>query len=61
MALDRHPKELFEALVRLLRLRRSPELYAQLGETLSLRVLKKEAALKRIAEAISRWLPPESS
>jgi hypothetical protein len=60
-ALDRCPKELFEALIRLLRLRRSPPLYARLGEALSLRALKRERALERIALAISGWLPPPSS
>ena len=57
-ALSRFPKEIFEALVRLLRLRRSPPLYAKLGQTVSIRTLKREAALARIAEAISTWLPP---
>jgi hypothetical protein len=58
-ALARYPKELFEALVRLLRLRRSPPLYAKLGESVSLRAVKREPALARIANAISNWLPPQ--
>lgn len=60
IALDRFPKELFEALVRLLRLRRSPPLYAKLGDRVSLPALKRESALARIASAISTWLPPDS-
>lgn len=59
MALGRCPKELFEALVRLLRLRRSPSLYTKLGDSVSLRALKREPALARIANAISNWLPPQ--
>lgn len=58
-ALARYPKELFEALVRLLRLRRSPPLYAKLGERISLRAVKREPALARVANAISNWLPPQ--
>lgn len=58
-ALALHPKELFEALVRLLRLRRSPPLYAKIGRNVSLRALKRESALSRIANAISGWLPPD--
>ena len=57
-ALGRFPKELFEALVRLLRLRRNPPLYGKLGRAVSLRAVKREAALARIADAISTWLPP---
>ena len=57
-ALARHPKELFEALVRLVRLRRSPDLYIRIGERVSLQALKREAALSRIAKAISAWFPP---
>jgi len=60
-ALGQCPKELFEALIRLLRLRLSPPLYAKLGEALSLRALKRERALARIASAISIWLPPQSA
>jgi len=59
-ALARHPKELFEALVRLVRLRRSPDLYIRIGERVSLQALKREAALARIAKAISSWFPPVS-
>ena len=57
-ALARHPKELFEALIRLLRLRRSPPLYAKIGERVSLRALKGEGAVARIANAIATWFPP---
>lgn len=57
-ALAKFPKELFEALVHLLRLRRSPSLYTKIGEQVSLRVLKREVALARIATAISLWFPP---
>lgn len=55
-----HPKELFEALIRLLRLRRSPPLYAKIGDRASLRALKGEVALARIATAVASWFPPVS-
>jgi len=58
LALSLYPKELFEALVRLVRLRRSPDLYLRIGERVSLRALKGESALSRIATAISSWFPP---
>lgn len=57
-ALARFPKELFESLVRLVRLRRSPDLYTRIGRRVSLRALKSEAALSRVATAISSWFPP---
>jgi len=59
-ALVRNPKELFEALVRLVRLRRSPDLYVRVGKRVSLRALKRDAALSRIAKTISSWFPPAS-
>ncbi len=57
-ALAHHPKELFEALVRLVHLRRAPSLYTRIGEKASLRALKSESAILRIANAISSWFPP---
>jgi hypothetical protein len=60
MLVEALPKELFEALIRLLRLRRSPPLYARIGERVSLRALKGEVALARIAAAIASWFPPAS-
>ena len=57
-ALARYPKEIFEALVRLVRLRRAPDLYTRIGEKASLRALKRESAILRIATAISSWFPP---
>lgn len=59
-ALPRYPKELFEALVRLVRLRRSPDLYIRIGEKVSLRTFKGEPAILRIAKAISSWFPPSA-
>ncbi|HEX4964432.1 MAG TPA: hypothetical protein VF173_26690 [Thermoanaerobaculia bacterium] len=59
-ALAHHPKELFEALVRLVRLRRSPDMYSKIGERVSLRALKGEQAIARVATAISTWFPPAS-
>jgi hypothetical protein len=57
-ALASRPKELFEALVRLVRLRRSPDLYTKIGGRVSLRALKSEPALARVASSISLWFPP---
>jgi hypothetical protein len=55
-----HPKELFEALIRLVRLRKAPNLYARIGARVSLRAVKRETAIARIATAISSWFPPVS-
>ena len=59
-ALEEYPKEVFEALVRLVRLRRAPPLYARIAERVSLPVLKKESAAQRIAARIASWFPPVS-
>jgi len=56
--LEENPKETFEALVRLLRLRRAPPLYTKIGERVSLPALKQESAAQRIALRISSWFPP---
>ena len=58
--LSSNPKELFEALVRLMRLRRTAPLYEKIGAQVSLQGVKREEAALRIAKAISAWLPPES-
>jgi hypothetical protein len=55
--LSRFPKEVFEALIRLLRLRRAPPLYEKIGARVSLPALKEDAAASRIADTISRWFP----
>jgi hypothetical protein len=60
-AFARNPKELFEALIRLVRLRQSPALYEEIGARVSLQGFKAERALARIASAIASWFPPESS
>lgn len=52
-----HPKEVFESLVRLLRLRRAPPLYEKLGAQVSLPAIKRDDAATRIATAISGWFP----
>jgi hypothetical protein len=57
-ALERFPKELFEALIRLVRLRKSAPLYQKIGSQISLPGVKKEPAASRIAGAISLWFPP---
>lgn len=59
-ALARYPKEIFEALVRLVRLRRAPDLYTRIGDKASLRALKSESAILRIATTISSWFPPSA-
>jgi len=57
-ALDENPKEIFEALVRLVKLRRAAPLYAKVAEQVSLPLVKKESAAERIALRISSWFPP---
>jgi hypothetical protein len=57
-ALDENPKEIFEALVRLVKLRRAAPLYAKVAGQVSLPLVKKESAAERIALRISSWFPP---
>jgi hypothetical protein len=59
-ALAQYPKELFEALVELLNLRRRADLYVRIGERVSIPAFKREAVLSRIAKTISHWFPPAS-
>ncbi len=56
-AMNRHPKEMFEALIRVVRLRRAPHLYGRIGEEISLPQLKKHEAALRIAERLATWFP----
>jgi hypothetical protein len=56
-----HPKELFEALVRLVRLRRTAPLYERIGAQVSLRALKKVDEALRVAKALSSWFPSEQN
>lgn len=55
--LERHPKETFEALVRLLRLRRAAPLYAEIGAQASLPAVKQDLTASRIALALKGWFP----
>jgi hypothetical protein len=55
--LARHPKEAFEALVRLVRLRRAAPLYETIGAHTSLPSVKKDATASRVAAAIRAWFP----
>lgn len=55
--LSKFPKEVFEALIRLLRLRRAPPLYEKIGSRVSLPAVKQDAAASRIADTLSRWFP----
>lgn len=57
-ALDENPKEIFEALIRLVKLRRAAPLYAKVAEQVSLPLVKKESAAERIALRIASWFPP---
>jgi hypothetical protein len=59
--LERHPKELFQALLHELRLRRSAPLYQKVGERVSLGGLKRESAVLRIAETVAGWFPPSET
>lgn len=59
-ALARYPKETFEALVLTLRLRRAPPLYAEIGRSVSLPMVKRESAADRIATFLRSWFPPAS-
>lgn len=55
--LARHPKEAFEALARLVRLRRAAPLYEKIGAHTSLPTVKQDRAASRIARTISGWFP----
>lgn len=59
--LKESPKETFEALVRLVRLRRSAPLYEKIGAKVSLPALKRNTAASRIASAVSAWFPRSQS
>lgn len=58
-AFAHHPKEVFEALVREVRLRRSAVLYGKIGRRVSLPQLKKHDDLARVSDAIAEWFPFE--
>jgi len=51
------PKELFEAVVRLVRLRRSAPLYQRVGQGVSLPGVKRDPTAARIAGTIAEWFP----
>lgn len=54
-ALERKPKDLLEAAIELVGLRRSPALYEALGAELSIPRLKQDDALGRIARGLEAW------
>jgi hypothetical protein len=58
--LEKRPKELFEALVRLIHLRRAAPLYAKIAGQISLPAVKREVAAQRIATSVASWFPPAS-
>jgi len=57
--LEAHPKEVFEALVFRVRLRRAAPLYAKIGTEISLPRMKRSAPAERIAKVLAAWFPPE--
>lgn len=59
--LDRHPKEAFEALVRLIRLRRAAPLYEKIGAHTSLPTVKQDTTASRIASTLRGWFPWEAT
>lgn len=56
-ALARYPKEIFEALLLTLQLRRAPPLYAEIGRSVSLLMVKRESPAARIATFLRSWFP----
>lgn len=54
-ALARFPKEWLSASLALLRLKRAPDIYEDLGKKLSLPALKTHALAERIATTMQRW------
>lgn len=59
-ALQKHPKEMFEACLLLLGQPRAPRRYKTLGETVGLKHFKKSSVFRRIAERLEAWFPPET-
>ena len=53
--LARHPKEAFEALVQLVRLKRAAPLYEQIGRHTSLPAVKKDETAARMAATLGGW------
>ena len=58
--LARNPKEAFEALVRLVRLRRAAPLYQKIGGSTSLPTVKRDETAARIASILRDWFPRDS-
>jgi hypothetical protein len=54
-----NPKEAFEALVRLVRLRRAAPLYQKIGANTSLPTVKRDETAARIASTLRDWFPRE--
>lgn len=55
VALRDHPKEMFEGLLRCLRLRRAAPLYEKIGSEISLPGVKQDRTALRIAETMRHW------
>lgn len=58
-AWEQFPKELFEGLIRLVRMRKAAPLYERIGSEVSLPAVKRDPGMARIAEVIAAWFPPE--
>jgi hypothetical protein len=58
--LARSPKEAFEALVHLVRLRRAAPLYEKIGDHSSLPTVKKDETASRIASTLRDWFPRDA-
>jgi hypothetical protein len=58
--LEKNPKEAFEALVRLVRLRRAAPLYQRIGAQTSLPTVKQDGTAARIASTLRDWFPRDS-
>lgn len=59
-AMDQCPKELFEALVALLNLRRSPALYEDIGDKVSIPQVKENRVAAYLAARLEEWFPPKT-
>lgn len=58
-SLERHPKECFLGLLRLLNLRHQPALYEEIAREVSLPALKEGEAANRLAGQLTRWFGAE--
>lgn len=56
-----HPKEMLRSLLDVLQIRPSASIYRDLGQQLSIPMVKQDPIMARITGALERWFPPDVS